>query len=262
MQFESAFIPYGAYWSTPFTRWQGNFAHLHPILFAADMARRALQERNMAPEVFDALFLGMTIPAEHSFYGAPWLAGFIGATSISGPTINQACATSARMIGNAAYEVEADGDRCILAIACDKTSNGPHLYYPNPQGPGGKGTSEDWVEESFNFDPFAHNAMLQTAENVAAESHISLEEQNAVTHLRYQQYQDALKDGVAFHRRYMITPIEVKDSSGRKAIATVVDDEGIYATTEVGLARLRPVQAVPSPTARRPILPMATVAWC
>jgi hypothetical protein len=62
MQFESAFIPYGAYWSTPFTRWQGNFAHLHPILFAADMAKRALQERNIAPEVFDALFLGMTIP--------------------------------------------------------------------------------------------------------------------------------------------------------------------------------------------------------
>ena len=26
-------IPYGAYWSTPFVRWQGSFAHLHSYLF-------------------------------------------------------------------------------------------------------------------------------------------------------------------------------------------------------------------------------------
>ena len=25
----NAYIPYGAYWSTPFARWQGAFAHLH-----------------------------------------------------------------------------------------------------------------------------------------------------------------------------------------------------------------------------------------
>lgn len=242
MQFASVFIPYGAYWSTPFTRWQGSFAQPHPILFAADVTKRALRERDIAPEAFDTLFLGMTIPAEHSFYGAPWLAGLIEAANISGPTVNQACATSTRVIGSAAYEVETDGECCILAITCDKTSNGPHLYYPNPQGPGGKGASEDWVEDSFNFDPFAHNAMLQTAENVAAEDRITLEEQNAVTYLRYQQYQDALKDDAAFHHRYMVTPIEVKDSSGRRVMATVADDEGIYATTQEGLARLRPVK--------------------
>jgi acetyl-CoA acetyltransferase len=155
---------------------------------------------------------------------------------------SQACATSARLIGNAAYEVETDKDRCILAITCDKTSNGPHLYYPNPQAPGGQGTSENWVPDSFDFDPYAQNPMIQTAENVAAEDHISTEEQNEVTYIRYQQYQDALKDGAAFHKRYMITPIEVKDASGRKVLATVVDDEGIYATKPEGLARLRPVK--------------------
>jgi acetyl-CoA acetyltransferase len=242
MQFESVYVPYGAYWSTPFTRWQGSFAQLHPLLFAAEVATRALGERELAPEVFDALFLGLTIPAQHSFYGAPWLTGLIGAAGISGPTISQACATSARVIGSAAFEVETDGDRCILAITCDKTSNGPHLYYPNPMGAGGKGTSEDWVDESFNFDPYAHNAMLQTAENVAAEEAISLQEQNALTFLRYQQYQDALKDGAAFHHRYMVTPIDVRDPSGRKVVATVADDEGIYATSEAGLARLRPLK--------------------
>jgi acetyl-CoA acetyltransferase family protein len=242
MQFNHVFIPYGAYWSTPFARWQGNFAHLHPILFAADVARSALRERDIAPETFDALFLGMTVPAEHSFYGAPWLAGLIGSTNVSGPTINQACATSARVVGSAAFEGEAGTDRCILAITCDKTSNGPHIYYPNPLGPGGKGEDEDWVWDNFNVDPFAANAMIETAENVAAEARITPEEQNALTLLRYQQYQQALEDDAAFHRRYMVTPIEVKDPAGRKVVATVADDEGVYATTAEGLSRLRPVK--------------------
>ncbi len=242
MQFDHVFIPYGVYWSTPFTRWQGNFAHLHPILFAANVVKRALRERDITPEAFDALFLGMTVPSEHGFYGAPWLAGLIGAANISGPTINQACATSARVVGSAAFEVETDKDRCILAITCDRTSNGPHLYYPNPLGPGGKGESEDWVWDNFNFDPFAANAMIETAENVAGEANISWEEQNAVTLMRYQQYQEALKEDAAFHRRYMVIPIDVKDPSGRRVMATVVDDEGIYATTAEGLARLRPVK--------------------
>jgi acetyl-CoA acetyltransferase len=241
-QFDSVYIPYGGYWSTPFVRWQGNFSHLHPIRFAADVAQRALRERDIAPETFDTLFLGMTVIAEHSFYGAPWLAGLIGAAGISGPTINQACATSARVLASAAYEVESDAGRSILAITCDKTSNGPHIYYPNPLAPGGKGESEEWVWDNFNCDPYAQNAMIETAENVAAESGISWEEQNAVALLRYQQYQDALKDDAAFHRRYMVTPLDVKDLSGRKVLAAVTDDEGVYPTTAAGLASLRPVK--------------------
>jgi acetyl-CoA acetyltransferase len=242
MQFHDVFIPYGGYWSTPFVRWQGNFAHLHAIRFAADVAKQALRERDIEPETFDALYLGMTVPAEHSFYGAPWLAGLIGAAGISGPMFQQACATSARVIGSAAAEIEIEQEGCILAITCDRTSNGPHLYYPNPLGPGGKGETEEWVWDSFNCDPFAQNAMLETAENVAREGNISWEEQNAVTVLRYQQYQEARKDGAAFHRRYMVTPIEAKDLSGRKVLATVTDDEGIYPTAAEGLALLRPVK--------------------
>src|SRR3989304_3007228 len=101
MRFESAYIPYGAYWSTPFCKWQGNFAALHPITFAAEVARRALAERNLTPDAFDALFLGQTIPATSSFYGAPWLAGLIGVDGVTGATVSQACAPSARVMARA-----------------------------------------------------------------------------------------------------------------------------------------------------------------
>lgn len=241
MMFSKAYIPYGGYWSTPFARWQGSLANLNAIPFAADVTRRALDERKISPEVFDALFLGITIPQKHSFYGAPWLAGLIGAAGITGPMIGQACSTGARVVANASFEVETGTDRCILTIACDRCSNGPHILYPNPLGPGGKGDAEDWVWDNFGFDPFAKNSMIQTAENVAKEAGITTAEQHEMMLLRYSQYQDALKEDAAFHKRYMVTPLEVKDASGRKVVATVKDDEGVFPTTAEGLARLKPV---------------------
>jgi acetyl-CoA acetyltransferase len=169
------------------------------------------------------------------------LAGLIGVVGITGPMIGQACATGARVVASASFEVEAGVDRCILGITCDRCSNGPHLLYPNPLGPGGKGDAEDWVWDNFGFDPFAKNSMLQTAENVAKEAGITTAEQNEMMLLRYNQYQDALKDDAAFHKRYMVAPLEVKDASGRKVVATVKDDEGIFPTTAEGLSRLKPV---------------------
>ena len=241
MKFENTHVPYGGYWSTPFVRWQGNFANAHPIALAADVAVRALKERNVAPDVFDALFLGMTVPQKNSFYGGPWLAGLVGAPGITGPILSQACATGARVLASSAYEVETGAACAILGVTLDRCSNGPHVYYPNPLGPGGKGDAEDWVWDNFNFDPYARNAMIQTAENVAREAGVTREQQDEMMLLRYSQYQVALKDDAAFHRRYMVTPVEVKDASGRKVLATVKDDEGVFPTTKEGLARLKPV---------------------
>ena len=37
-------IPYGAYWSTPFAKWQGTLSHLHSIEFGAhDIAISVLE---------------------------------------------------------------------------------------------------------------------------------------------------------------------------------------------------------------------------
>lgn len=242
MRFESTYIPYGAYWSTPFARWQGSLAQQHPVKLAAATARRVFEERGIDPAAFDSLFFGMTVPSPQSFYATPWLAGLIGAGGIGGPTIMQACATSARVIGEAAAEVDTDrGERCILGVCADRTSNGPHLYYPDPSGPGGRGSTEDWVWDNFQNDPFARaGSMAATAENVAREHRIAREEQDEITLLRYEQYIADRHNGGGFIRRYMTVPLEVRDSSGRKVTATLVDDEGIFPTTAGGLARLRP----------------------
>jgi acetyl-CoA acetyltransferase family protein len=241
MQFEKAYIPYGGYWSTPFCRWQGSFGHLHAVKFAAEVAAGALAQRKIPVETLDGLFLGVTVPQKSSFYGAPWAAGMIGAPGITGPTISQACATSGRVICNAAMEIELGTHSAILALLCDRTSNSPHIYYPNPLGTGGMGDKEDWIWDNFSRDPFAGSSMVQTAENVAKKAGIDRGTQDEVALLRHQQYQEALENDAAFLRRFMVQPVEVKDSSGRKVIKTVSGDEGVFPTKAEGLAKLKPV---------------------
>jgi acetyl-CoA acetyltransferase family protein len=240
MRFEKAFVPYGGYWSTPFCKWQGSFANLHAIRFAAEVAREALAARKVMAEAVDGVVVGTTVPQKHGLYAGPWLAALAGHSAATGPIVSQACATGARVLASAAAEIETGGGQALLTITADRCSNGPHLYYPNPAGPGGTGDKEDWVMDSFGHDPWAANSMLQTAENVAKDAGISRQDQDELTLIRYQQYQDALAHDAAFLRRFMTLPFEVKDAKGR-ITATVPGDEGVFATTQGGLAGLRPV---------------------
>ena len=234
-------IPYGAYWSTPFARWQGSFANLHSVEFAAHVTRRELAQRKIDPAGFDFAALGISVPQKQSFYGAPWLAGLIGAGKVGGPTLMQACATGVRTLLAAAQEIQCGMAQSALVVNCDRTSNGPHLYYPNPRGPGGTGTAEDWVMDSFGCDPLGGHSMLKTAENVAAKLGISTTEQHEVVLRREQQYREALADNSAFLRRFMTLPFEVPAPGYKKTAATLEGDEGINHSTPEGLAKLRPV---------------------
>ena len=236
-----AFNPYGQYWSTPFARWQGSLAHLHSLEFAAWNARREMARRGLQDLPIDSGVLGMSVPQQGSFYGLPWATGLMGLESVAGPTISQACATSARCVSLAADEVGSGRADCVFLLTADRVSNGPQLYYPNPQGPGGSGSQENWVLDNFRQDPFAGVAMVETAENVARLFGISAAEQNEVTLMRYEQYAAATANEHAFQKRYMSLPFEVPDARFKKIRATLPGDEGVHATSAAALAALRPV---------------------
>ena len=234
-----AFIPYGAWWSTPFAKWQGSLSRLDTLQLAAASGLRALERPGM-PETLrervDLGILGITNPQPGSFYGLPYVTGLMGLASVAGPTIQQACATSARALQMAAQEVAAGTARCALLVMADRQSNGPLVHYPDPGAPGGYGRTERWVLDNMARDPFAGNAMLETGENVARRYGISTAEQHAVKLHRHAQYQAALADDRAFQRRYMV---DVALERGGVLSA----DEGVFPTTEAGLARLKPVRA-------------------
>lgn len=234
-------IPYGLYWSTPFARWQGAFAHLHALEFAAHVTRAELARRGLEPATFDHGILGSTTPQPHSFYGLPWLAGRAGLGHLGGPTVAQACATGVRVLLSAALEVESGMAETVLAVCADRNSNGPHLYYPDPRGPGGTGAHENWVLDNFGCDPLGRHSMLQTAENVATRHRIGTAEQHEIVLRREAQYQDALANGAAFLKRFMTLPFEVPDTAFRRTVAMLAADEGVNLSTPEGLAKLRPV---------------------
>lgn len=238
---EAAEIPYGGYWSTPFAKWQGSLQHLHSVEFAARVAEAALSGRDIPSDTFDYGVLGITVPQHRSFYGASWLFGMLGAGGFAGPTISQACATGARSLLAATQELTDGGATAALVITCDRTSNGPHVYYPAPRGPGGTGVHEDWVLDNFSCDPSGNHSMLQTAENVARRHDISTSEQHDVVLRRYEQYTDALADDHAFQKRYMELPFEVPKPNFRGTAATLEGDEGVFETSREKMDSLRPV---------------------
>lgn len=236
-----AWIPYGAYWSTPFVRWQGAFAELHSLRFAAWTARHALARRGLPANQIDFGVLGMTVPQQSCFYGLPWLMGELGAAHVPGPTIMQACATSARSLQVATQEVAGGLSATALVVTCDRISNGPHLYYPAPSAAGGTGASENWVLDNFARDPFAGAAMIETAENVARKWGIERAEQDDLTLLRYAQYGDALAQDRAFHRRFMDLPFACPDPRFARVAGEIEGDIGINSADPVKVRALKPV---------------------
>ena len=239
MRFEKAAIPLGFAWSSPFVRWQGALAEMSSLDVAADVTRRALDQRGLPLTEVEKLVLGWTVPQPQIFYGAPTLAARLGAEGVSGPMISQACATSAVCVEVAAMGVEG-GDGLTLVVATDRTSNGPVLLYPQPGGMGGAPRVENWVLDNFARDPWAGEAMVVTAENVAREADLSKPELDEVTLLRYEQYRRALAAEREFQKRYLV-PVAVPVS--RKETRMVEEDEGIHDTTAEGLAALKPVTA-------------------
>lgn len=238
MELRGACIPLGFAWSSPFARWQGPLAEVSSMQIAESVTRRALDDRDLPADELTAVVLGWTVPQQGIFYGAPTLAARIGAVGASGPMISRACATSAASLEAAALDVGASGSGLILVATADRTSNGPHIVYPRPSGPGGQPLTEDWVLDNFACDPWAGKAMVETADAVAAAGGITREECDEVTLLRYEQYVSSLDDDRAFQRRYLV-PVEIPQRKGDPLV--VDEDHGIYPTTAEGLAKLAPV---------------------
>ncbi len=237
--YSKAFIPYRGYYSTPFSRWQGNLANENAIELGATTAKRWFGEKKITPEIFDYLVFGKTIGQPYTFYSSTLAAGMMGAERISAVHISQACSTSTTCINLAAMGVETGLHETVFCLMVDRTSNGPHTVWPNPFGPGGQVISEDWVMDHFGKDPWGGTSMIETAENVVRMAgNITREQCDSVTLKRYDQYQDAIKNDREFQKRYLF-PAEYTIS--RKEKGLLETDEGITHTTQEGLQKLKPL---------------------
>ncbi len=236
--FTKSFIPYKGYYSTPFSKWQMTLQNEHSVVIGAATAKKWLETKQIDAKILDYLYLGFTIHQKQAFYGAPWAAAMMGAEHISGCNVSQACSTSTTCLYYAALGLENGMMETVANLMTDRCSNGPHIVWPNPLGPGGEVIHENWLMDNFNRDPFAKNAMIQTAEKVAQEIGATKEECDEMAVLRYGQYTDALKNNREFQKRYFF-PIEVKIS--KKKTVKFEEDEGIIPSTKESLVNLKPV---------------------
>ncbi|WP_068255333.1 thiolase family protein [Janibacter corallicola] len=235
MKLPDVAVPAGMVWSSPFAKWQGSLGGVSSLDVAAAVTSRALADRGLAPERLTGLVLGWSVPQPEIFYGTPLLAARIGAEGLTGPMVSQACATSVAAL-QAAATTTADGD-VRLVVATDRTSNGPTLVYPDPNGQGGAPTSTHWVLDSFSRDPWAGSSMIAAGDLVGREGGFTRQQADELKVLRHEQYTSALAEGRAFQRRYMV-PVEV--GSGRRAV-TLEADEGIRPVDPESIAGLRTV---------------------
>jgi acetyl-CoA acetyltransferase family protein len=235
-----AYIPYGGFYSSPFSRWQGKMANENAIALGANTARRWFASRDVDPTVVEYLYYGITVSQHYMFHSHNWAAAMLvdGKKNLPGLMVNQACTTSATCIHLAAVNIEVGTYETAFALMSDRCSNGPHTVWAQPLGPGGEVESENWMMDNFE-DPWGGTSMTRTAENVAAEAGITREECDAVALRRYEQYVDSLANDRAFQKRYMF-PVEVRVS--KKQTIMVEEDEGITPSTAEGLAKLKPVE--------------------
>jgi acetyl-CoA acetyltransferase family protein len=235
-----AYIPYGGFYSSPFSRWQGKMANENAIALGANTARRWFSSRDLDPTVVEYLYYGITVSQHYMFHSHNWAAAMLvdGKKNLPGLMVNQACTTSATCIHLAAVNIEVGTYETAFALMSDRCSNGPHTVWAQPLGPGGEVESENWMMDNFE-DPWGGTSMTRTAENVAAEAGITREECDAVALRRYEQYVDSLANDRAFQKRYMF-PVEVRVS--KKQTIMVEEDEGITPSTAEGLAKLKPVE--------------------
>lgn len=225
-----AAIPLGLAWTSPFAKWGGRLAEVSSLDVAEAVTRRALADRGLDLSEVDELMLGWTVPQRDIFYGAPSLAARLGAPQVSGPMLSQACATSVALLRAAAGSVLTGAAETVLAVAADRTSNGPLLVYPQPSSTGGAAATEHWVLDSFARDPQTGQSMLATAEAVAIEESVSRDQIDDVTALRHQQY--ASTGGVGEH----VVPVVIP---GRRGDLVLDADEGVRVTTREELGALR-----------------------
>ena len=236
MRFDDAYIPGSLLWSTPFIRWQGSAADVSSLDLAVQVTQDALKARSFDVSEVAQLVYGTTVPQAGSFYAAPLVAARLGMTSVGGPTIAQACATSVACIVQAAAACQLTGGEVQLVVTSDRISNGPLLVYPRSNAIGGSPVTEHWVLESFAADPWTGESMVHTAEATARDGAFTREACDEVALLRYRQYEQALAGDRLIQKQYF-QPIVVRS---RKSTTVLDADEGIGPYSRDGLATLKP----------------------
>ena len=219
---------------TAIGKYGGGLAAVPPCDLAATVTREAVRRAGLRPEQIGHAVFGNVIHTEPRDMYLGRVAAVNGGLPVGTPafTLNRLCGSGLQAIVSAAQAIML-GD-CDVAVAggAESMSRGQYLL---PGLRWGQRMNDGVVIDAMVgalTDPFDGCHMGVTAENVAADYHVSREEQDA---LAAESHRRAAAAGYFAEQ---ITPVEVP---GRKGTTTVDADEHIRpGVTTDDLAKLKP----------------------
>jgi len=224
---------------TPFGRYGGSLASVRPDDLAA-VAIRALLARNpkLDPSAIDDVIFGCANQAGEDNRNVARMALLLAGVppEVPGATINRLCGSSLDAAAIAARAIVAGEIHLAIAGGVESMSRAP-LVLSKPDAPWARSQKLEDSTLGWRFvnplmrERFGVDSMAETAENVAAEHHISRADQDAFA-WRSQQRAAAAQAKIAEE----ITPVAV----ARKP-EVIADEHPRPETTLEALAALKPV---------------------
>ena len=216
----------------------GSLAGTAPIDLAAHVSVAAMERSGVAPEQIGHVVFGHVINTEPRDMYLSRVAAIEAGIPDTTPAmnVNRLCGSGAQAIVSCIQAVALGDADYALAGGAESMSRAPHAMQTARFGQKmGDTTMMDMMIGALNC-PFGTGHMGVTAENVAAEHHITREEQDAFA-LESQRRAGAAQAGGHFTGQ--IAPLTIKNRKGD--IVFERDEHGKPDTTAEDLARLRPV---------------------
>ncbi len=215
----------------------GALKDITPAELGAIVIKGALDKINLAPEKVDEVILGSVIQAGYG-QGVARQAWIKNGYPVEVPctTINMICGSGLKAV-SMAYQAIVSGDTdVIIAGGTENMSMAPYVIKSGRWGQRmGNGELYDTMVMDGLWEVFNNYHMGMTAENVAAQWHISREEQDELAY-HSQRKAAAARSGGKFKDE--IIPVMIPNRKGDPTCFE--DDEFIKETTPEKLAALRP----------------------
>jgi acetyl-CoA C-acetyltransferase len=226
---------------TPIGKYGGGLASVPPCDLAAKVVREAVRRSGVGPAQVGHLVFGNVIHTEPRDMYLSRVAAVNGGLDTDTPalTVNRLCGSGLQAIVSAAQAIMLGDCQVAVAGGAESMSRAPYWLPGMRWGQRmNDGVALDPMIGALT-DPFDACHMGVTAENVAAEFHVSRADQDA---LAAESHRRAAAAQAAGYFKEQILPIQIP---GRKGAITVVDaDEHVRASVNIDdMSKLRPAFA-------------------
>jgi len=225
---------------TPIGKYGGGLSSVPPCDLAAKMVRESVSRSGVDPEQVGHAVFGNVIHTEKRDMYLSRVAALDGGLPVGTPalTVNRLCGSGLQAIVSASQAIMLGDCEVAVAGGAESMSRAPYWLPGMRWGQRmNDGVAVDPMVGALT-DPFDACHMGVTAENVAADFHVSRADQDA---LAAESHRRAAAAAAAGYFKEQILPVEIQ---GRKGTTMVEDDEHVRAeVSSDDMAKLKPAFA-------------------